>query len=579
MKKTIIQRPIPTNIQLTHLDPVLQRIYAARGVNDDTALQRDARALLPYQSLKGINDAVDLLVNALQQQLSIMIIGDYDADGATSTSLAIRALRAMGAKHVSYLIPNRFEYGYGLSPELVKVAAKQQPDLLITVDNGISSLAGVRLAKEKGMQVLITDHHLPGEQLPEADVIVNPNQPDDEFPSKQLAGVGVMFYVLMALRARLREMDWFSQHSMPEPNLAQWLDIVALGTVADVVPLDQNNRVLVHQGLQRIRAGHCVPGIKALATVAGRELTKMTASDLGFVFGPRLNAAGRLDDMSIGIECLLADDETQAHQLAMQLQQLNHERRHIEKTMQKTAWEIVDQLKLSDNLPCGLCLFNEAWHQGVIGIVASRIKDKVHRPVIVFALENDGLMKGSARSISGLHVRDALAAIDAAHPSLIQKFGGHAMAAGLTIARDQFEQFQTLFADEVKRRVSEDDLQAKMLTDGELTERELTLGLAELLQQSGPWGQAFPEPLFDGEFEVADQRIVGEKHLKMTLRMGDRLLDAIAFFVDTSVWPNQHCDTLRIVYKLDVNEYMGNRRLQLIVEYMEPKRSVEMVNA
>ncbi|MAZ77937.1 MAG: single-stranded-DNA-specific exonuclease RecJ [Legionellaceae bacterium] len=571
MKKTIIQRPIPTNTQLTHLDPVLQRIYAARGVNDDTALQRDARVLLPYQSLKGINDAVDLLVNALQQQLSIMIIGDYDADGATSTSLAIRALRAMGAKHVSYLIPNRFEYGYGLSPELVKVAAKQQPDLLITVDNGISSLAGVCLAKEKGMQVLITDHHLPGEQLPEADVIVNPNQPDDAFPSKQLAGVGVMFYVLMALRARLREMDWFSQHNIIEPNLAQWLDIVALGTVADVVPLDQNNRVLVHQGLQRIRAGHCVPGIKALATVAGRELTKMTASDLGFVFGPRLNAAGRLDDMSIGIACLLADDETQAHQLAMQLQQLNHERRHIEKTMQKTAWEIVDQLKLSDNLPCGLCLFDEGWHQGVIGIVASRIKDKVHRPVIVFALENEGLMKGSARSISGLHVRDALAAIDAAHPNLIQKFGGHAMAAGLTIARDQFEQFQKLFADEVKRRVSEDDLQAKMLTDGELTERELTLGLAELLQQSGPWGQAFPEPLFEGEFELADQRIVGEKHLKMTLRKGDRLLDAIAFFVDTSAWPNQHCDALRIVYKLDVNEYMGNRRLQLIVEYMEPK--------
>jgi single-stranded-DNA-specific exonuclease len=578
MKKKTIQRPVSTQAQLNDLDAVLQRVYAARGIHALSDLQRDAKALFPYQSLKDITAAVDLLVRALQQQLKMMIVGDYDADGATSTSLAIRALRAMGAKNISYLIPNRFEYGYGLSPEIVEVAAKQQPDLLITVDNGISSMAGVKLAKQKGMQVLVTDHHLPGETLPEADVIVNPNQPEDTFPSKNLAGVGVMFYVLMALRARLRDMNWFAENKLEEPKLAQWLDIVALGTVADVVPLDQNNRVLVHQGLQRIRAGRCVPGIKALATVAGRELTKMTSSDLGFVFGPRLNAAGRLDDMSVGIECLLADDETRAHQLAMQLQQLNHERRHIEKTMQKTAWEVVDKLKLSDNVPDGLCLFDENWHQGVIGIVASRIKDKVHRPVIVFAAENESLMKGSARSISGFHIRDALAAIDAARPGLIQKFGGHAMAAGLTIARDQFEQFQILFAAEVTKRVSQDDLEAKILTDGELTERELTLGLAELLQQSGPWGQAFPEPMFEGEFKLVDQRIVGEKHLKMTLSKDSRMIDAIAFFVDTAVWPQHSCEKIKIAYKLDINEYMGNRKLQLIVEYLEPASRIEMLS-
>lgn len=577
MRKKIVQRLAPNASHLRGLNPVLQRIYATRGINDVEGLQRDARALLPYQSLKNIEEAANLLANALAQQLKIIIVGDYDADGATSTSLAIRALRAMGAKNIAYLIPNRFEYGYGLSPEIVEVAAKQQPDLLITVDNGISSLTGVRLAKEKGMQVLVTDHHLPGEALPDADVIVNPNQPEDAFPSKNLAGVGVIFYVLMALRAKLRKNSWFVEQNIPEPKLAQWLDIVALGTVADVVALDQNNRVLVYQGLQRIRAGCCVPGIKALATVAGRELTKMSASDLGFVFGPRLNAAGRLDDMSIGIECLLADDETRAHQLAMQLQQLNHERRHIEKTMQKTAWEVVDRLKLADNLPCGLCLFEKNWHQGVIGIVASRIKDKVHRPVIAFAVDNENLIKGSARSIQGFHVRDALAAIDAAHPGLIQKFGGHAMAAGLTIARDQLEHFQVLFAAEVEKRVSEDDLEAKLLSDGELTADNLSLQLAELLQQSGPWGQAFPEPMFDGEFDLVEQRIVGEKHLKMTLRLGERFFDAIAFFVDTDHWPQHSCQKIRIVYKLDINEYMGNRKLQFIVEYLEPVRSLAVL--
>ncbi len=553
------------------ISPLMQRIYAARGVYSDDELARQLNRLPHPRQMQGIDTAVDLLVEALRQQKRVLIVGDFDADGATSTALGVLALTAMGLRQIDYLVPNRFEYGYGLTPEIVALAAEKQPQLIVTVDNGISSVAGVAAAKKAGIDVLITDHHLPGRQLPQADAIVNPNQANCEFPGKNLAGVGVLFYLLSALRGKLRELNWFEDQGIAEPNLANWLDLVALGTVADVVPLDQLNRVLVYQGLQRIRVGKTRPGIQALLDLSGRKRERLVAADLGFAIGPRLNAAGRLDDMSIGIQCLLESDPSLAREYALQLDELNRDRRLIEADMQREALTILDQLHLDEEeLPWGLCLFDTNWHQGVVGLLASRIKDRVHRPVIAFAEADSGNeYKGSARSIPGLHIRDALDAVASRQPGLISKFGGHAMAAGLSIEAQNYPAFVEAFDAEVRRQLSKSDLEAEIFTDGELTTAEINLQTAQQLREGGPWGQHFPEPLFEGDFYLQQQRIVGANHLKMTLAIdADRqqLIDAIAFNVDTEQWPDHQRQKVRLIYKLDVNLWRGRESVQVLVE-------------
>lgn len=555
------------------LHPALQRIYAARGVSDLQEVNLHLNQLIPAEKLKGLQPALQLLQQALESQWRILIVGDFDADGATSSALSVLALKALGAAHVDYLVPNRFEYGYGLTPEIVAVARQNQPNLIVTVDNGISSISGVKAAKDAGISVLVTDHHLPADELPQADAIVNPNQPGCEFPSKNLAGVGVIFYVMTALRTHLQQIGWFERQQVAVPNMADFLDIVALGTVADVVPLDHNNRILVEHGLRRIRAGRCRPGITALIEVAKRSPGRLVAADLGFAVGPRLNAAGRLDDMSHGIECLLTDNPRHARDLAIELDQLNHNRKSIEFSMQNEALSILNQLQFEkDHLPWGLCIFHKDWHQGVIGILASRIKDRFHRPVIAFAPGDGAELKGSARSIPGLHIRDALDAVAAQHPDLISKFGGHAMAAGLSLPKENFSTFKTAFDKEVHRILKSEDLTGEVLTDGELQSDELDLPFAKLLRNAGPWGQGFPEPVFDGEFELLEQRIVGEKHLKMVLTVphSNRLMDGIAFNVDLAHWPNKKAKRVKLAYKLDVNEYKGVENPQLMVEHLIP---------
>ncbi|MBP7958594.1 MAG: single-stranded-DNA-specific exonuclease RecJ, partial [Thiopseudomonas sp.] len=536
----IEQRPLPTVLpDLGDLPPLLTRIYAARGVANAIELEKGLARLLPTHLLKGMDAAVQLLAHALEQRQRILIVGDFDADGATASCVGILGLRMLGAAHVDYLVPNRFDYGYGLTPEIVAVALERQPDLLVTVDNGISSLEGVAAAQAAGLKVLVTDHHLPGAELPTADAIVNPNQPGCEFPSKALAGVGVMFYVLLALRAHLRSNGWFAQQGIAEPNLAELLDLVALGSVADVVPLDANNRILVHQGLARIRAGRARPGLQAILEVARRDHRRLVSTDLGFIVGPRLNAAGRLDDISLGIECLLCEDADGALQRAQQLEQLNQDRKQIEQGMQREALVQLKDLPL-DNLPFGLCLFEPEWHQGVIGILASRMKERYHRPVIAFADAGAGQLKGSARSIPGLHIRDALDAVAARFPELISKFGGHAMAAGLTLQAVHYEAFAKAFDAEVRRQLTADDLTGRIYSDGCLAANEFDMQLAQQLRHAGPWGQRFPEPLFHGDFKIISQRLVGEKHLKLVLQSAQNApaLDAIAFNIDLDVWPN-----------------------------------------
>jgi single-stranded-DNA-specific exonuclease len=549
---------------------VLSRIYAARNISSDTDLDYSLQGLPDYQSLSGIDAATDLLQEALENRRRILIVADFDADGATSCALAIRGLKQMGAVDIHYMVPSRFDFGYGLSPELVEVAAGLEPDLLITVDNGISSLEGVQLAREKAIRILITDHHLPGPQLPAADAIVNPNLPGDEFPGKHLAGVGVMFYVLAALRARLHTTGWFRQQHISAPNLAALLDLVALGTIADVVPLDRCNRIMIAQGLARIRAGHCLPGIKSLLKTARRNYAGISAGDLGFAVAPRLNAAGRLADMSLGIECLLCDDADQALAMAAKLDALNSERREIQQEMQDTADAEMSGLQV-DDLPLGLCLFNTAWHQGVVGILASRIKDKWYRPVIAFARDSDGLIKGSGRSIKSVHIRDLLESIAVNEPGLIKKFGGHAMAAGLTIREHDFPLFRMAFENELSKQLTPDDLEDCVITDGELEEHEMELSLAEAIRNGGPWGQGFPEPLFDGLFELAGRRIVGDHHLKLTVKLPGqkRTYDAIAFYTADDDWPENVARVL-LAYRLDINEYRGRKMLQLVVEHLEP---------
>ncbi|WP_375737549.1 single-stranded-DNA-specific exonuclease RecJ [Pseudomonas boanensis] len=557
---------------LGDLPPLLARLYASRGVQSAAELDKSLARLIPYQLLKGIEAAVDLLVHALEQRQRILFVGDFDADGATASTVGVLGLRMLGVAHVDYLVPNRFEYGYGLTPEIVAVALERQPDLLVTVDNGISSVEGVTAAKAAGLKVLVTDHHLPGHELPAADAIVNPNQPGCEFPSKAMAGVGVIFYVLLALRARLRELDWFARSGLKEPNLGDLLDLVALGSIADVVPLDANNRILVHQGLARIRAGRARPGLKAILEVAGRPAGRITSTDLGFILGPRLNAAGRLDDMSLGIECLLCEDEALARDMAVQLDQLNQDRKAIEQGMQREALAQLKDLPLED-LPFGLCLFDPEWHQGVIGILASRLKERYHRPTIAFADAGDGLLKGSARSVPGFHIRDALDAVAARHPGLINKFGGHAMAAGLSLPQAHFGAFAAAFDGEVRRQLNEDDLTGRLLSDGQLSVEEFHLELARALRLAGPWGQHFPEPLFHGVFQIVQQRLVGERHLKLVLKSecGSIQLDGIAFNIDRELWPNPTVRWAELAYKLDVNEYRGNESVQLMVAHIAPR--------
>ncbi len=572
MQKLIRRRPETNEGQLAAagIHPLLARVYLGRGIQSPQQLDLGLGQLLPPGQLLNADRAAGLLADALAENRSILIVGDFDADGATSTTLAVAALRAFGAQQVAYLVPNRFEYGYGLTPEIVALAATNKPDLLVTVDNGISSLEGVAAARELGITTLITDHHLAGRELPAADVIVNPNQPDCQFPSKNLAGVGVIFYIMMALRAELRERGWFDNH--PAVNLGNYLDLVALGTVADVVPLDRNNRILVEAGLRRIRAGRARAGILALLEVASRQRHTVVASDLGFAVGPRINAAGRLEDMSIGIECLLCDDPGQARVQANRLHQLNQDRRVIEQGMQDDALQILAKLPIEEpeEAPVAMTLYQGDWHQGVIGILASRIKDRLHRPTIVFADGDEGQIKGSARSIPGIHIRDILDGVATRHPGLVSRFGGHAMAAGLTMSRDAYDDFAAAFVAEVERHAQDVNLQAMIESDGELAAGDFELELATTLRFAGPWGQHFPEPVFDGHFNIVSQRLVGEKHLKMVLSPlhSDAVVDAICFNIDPQQWPDESVAQVEIAYRLDVNEFRGQRSVQLMVEQL-----------
>ena len=556
-----------------NLPPLLRRLYASRGVSSAGELERSVRGMLPWQQLSGIDKAVALLYRALQEELRIVVVGDFDADGATSTALSVLALRALGCGNVTCLVPNRFDDGYGLSPEVVDQAHARGAQMILTVDNGISSHTGVDRAHELGIPVLVTDHHLPGETLPDAEAIVNPNLRDCTFPSKSLAGVGVAFYLMLALRAHLRDQGWFAARGLAEPNLAELLDLVALGTVADVVPLDANNRILTWQGLSRIRAGKCRPGIKALLEIANRDAQKLAASDLGFALGPRLNAAGRLDDMSVGVALLLCDNVGEARVLASELDALNQTRKEIEQGMQAEALALCEKLeRSSETLPGGLAMYHPEWHQGVVGILASRIKERFHRPVIAFAPAGDGLLKGSGRSIQGLHMRDALERLDTLYPGMMLKFGGHAMAAGLSLEASRFEEFQQHFGDLVTEWLDPALLQGEVVSDGPLSPAEMTLEVAEMLRDAGPWGQMFPEPLFDGRFRLLQQRIVGERHLKVMVEPvgGGPLLDGIAFNVDTTIWPDNGVREVSLAYKLDVNEFRGNRSVQLIIDDIWP---------
>lgn len=555
------------------LSPVLRRVFANRGITRVEEIDLSLQRLLPPQGLAGLPQACDLLEQALRERWHVLVVGDFDADGATSTALCVSALRAFGAARVSYRVPDRFRFGYGLTPEIVAEVQALAPDLLITVDNGISSHQGVAAARATGMRVLITDHHLPGERMPDAEAIVNPNQPGCSFPSKALAGVGVIFYTLLGLRARLRDSSWFTADL---PRMDGYLDLVALGTVADVVPLDHNNRILVAQGLKRMRQARMRPGMQALFQVAGRVPERAVSADLGFAIGPRLNAAGRLEDMSIGIECLLAEDIGRARALAKQLDALNAERRELEADMSRQAMALVDKLNLGSGqtLPPGLALFEPGWHAGVVGLVASRVKASHHRPVVAFAPDGESSLKGSARSIPGVHIRDVLDACAARHPGLIDRFGGHAMAAGLSLPRSHLEDFRTAFAAEVSRRVTPEQLTGVIVSDGELAPHELGLETACQLRDASPWGQGFAEPQFDGVFEVMDHRVVGDRHLKLVLSpSGGGRVHAIAFNAAEALRGHGVLRRdrwgLRAVYRLSVNDFRGEQTAQMVIDHWD----------
>ena len=569
----IIRRVASSDCDLpddTH--PVLRRIYAARNISSHRQLDYSLDNLLPFNTLKNIDVAAGLLVDVLRDDKRILVVADYDADGATACALALRGLSLLGAGHVAYLVPDRVKHGYGLSTDVVRLALELDPDLLVTVDNGISSLSGVEFARNAGLDVLITDHHLPGKELPAASVIVNPNQPGDQFPSKCIAGVGVMFYVLLALRARLRDDGWFAARGIRMPNFATLLDLVALGTIADVVQLDFNNRILVGQGLKWIRARRCSQGVMALIRIAGSVPERITSADLGFLLGPRLNAAGRLADMSLGIECLLTDDFSSAVSLAVQLDKFNRERKLVQADMQEEAEAYLrDVAELEQGeLPFGVCLYDAGWHQGIVGILAGRIKEMVNRPVLIFASAGEGLLKGSGRSISGIHLKDVLEALAVQNPSLIQRYGGHAMAAGLTIREADYAEFRELFDAQVRSLTAGRLPGAEIITDGKLDPADISLELAGEIENAGPWGQGFPEPLFDDVFTVVDARTVGDRHLKMKLLPGgaQRPVDAIAFNTGRDAI-EESAQSHRFVYRLAINDYSGARTPQLIVEHIQ----------
>ena len=563
----ILTREVNPDVLVDLQPPLLRRIYAGRGVSNSQELDRSLQALASPAKLPDVQLAAERLADAITQQQKIMIVGDFDADGATAVTLCVKILKDFGAERVEFLVPNRFEYGYGLSPEIVDLANNSQPDLIVTVDNGVSSVAGVDRASELNIDVIVTDHHLPGAELPRAFAIVNPNLPDAGFPSRNMAGVGVAYYVLGVVRTTLRDRGWFTEQR-PAPNLAQYLDLVALGTVADVVPLDSNNRILVHQGVARMRAGRCLPGIKALAEIAKRSLATLSAQDLGFALGPRLNAAGRLEDMSIGIKCLLADTLPEARHLATALDQLNKARRQLEQDMVGDA-ELLLAQEQADTDRVGLTVYHESFHQGVVGIVAGRLREKFHKPVIAFADAGDAApdeLKGSARSITDLHIRDVLDWVASSHPGLLLKFGGHAMAAGLSIKRVHLTRFAVIFDKAVQHFSHAEMLQARLITDGELGAHELSLQMAEHLAAAGPWGSGFPEPSFCGEFELVSQRVVGEQHLKMVLKKDARVIDAIAFRQGPVPASTQQ---VRVVYKLSINDYGQIPTPQLMVDFLE----------
>jgi single-stranded-DNA-specific exonuclease len=545
------------------LNPVHARLYATRGVTTPDQLDYGLGGLAPVGSLEHLDDAVDLLMQHRNER--IVIVGDFDVDGATSTALLLRCFQAYGFANVGYIVPNRFEYGYGLSPEIVRVAAERNPSLIVTVDNGVSSVAGVREARELGISVLITDHHLPGNELPDANVIVNPNLDGSTFPSRNLAGVGVAFYLMAALGRHLEDNGRSDAAKIP----AKFLDLVALGTVADVVPLDHNNRILVQQGLSRMRSGKTVAGIRALLTQSGRQLSRTVSSDLGFVVGPRINAAGRLQDISIGIECLLTDDDATAQGHAQSLDRINSERREIEATMQEQAFSYVSSL-VERKWPSCICLYEPNWHQGIVGLIAARVRERCHRPVIAFARESDSLLKGSARSIPGVHARDLLEAVSAIHPGMIVRFGGHAMAAGLTIAEQDYQSFARAAAEQLDRLYPDADFSGAIVSDGVLPEDSFDLNFARSLRDAGPWGSGFPEPMWSGDFAVVEQRTVGEKHLKLRVHPanGGDVIDAIAF---NQAGP-AYRGVVQLAFRLDVNEFRGVEKAQLVVEQITALR-------
>ncbi len=552
----------------TPIPALLQRLYAARGIRSAEQGEFKLAKMLPPTQLGGIDQAVELLHAALHRDAHIVIVGDFDCDGATGTAVAVRGLRLLGARRVSYRVPHRIAHGYGLSPafvndELVPIA----PDLVITVDAGIACLPGVAAAKAHGWQVLVTDHHLPGDELPAADAIVNPNLRGDDFPSKALAGVGVVFYLLLALRARLRECG----ESGADADLASLLDLVAVGTVADLVPLDDNNRLLVAAGLKRLRAGHGQPGLRALAELAGKRLSMLTAADIGFGIGPRINAAGRLEDMTVGIECLLTDDAERALQLAKQLNVINAERREVQQQMVDEAETAALALPLPEGGHDAYCLFDAGWHPGVIGLVASKLKEKLHRPVIAFAPSDVGsaTLRGSARSISGLHVRDVLADVDAAYPGMILRYGGHAMAAGLSLEATHLDAFRKAFEAAVARRLTDELREAELWSDGELSPHDVSRSTAEILRLAGPWGQGFPEPLFDGEFQVRQWTILAERHIKYELGMPGRLESVRAIHFGGAAF-GAPPGRVRMAFGLDLDDFRGRNGVQLLVWHWWP---------
>lgn len=553
----------------SHFSKLIQKLYLSRGITQLEQINYKLVNLHNPNQLTGIKTAAQIVIDAMNDNKKIVIVGDFDADGATATALCLRAIKAFGHHNIDYLVPNRFDFGYGLSTQLIPILQDMQADLIITVDNGISSIDGTQAAVDIGIQVIITDHHLPAKILPNANAIVNPNLNGDEFPSKNLAGVGVVFYLLAEIRSQLNALNWFVDKNILIPNLAQWLDIVALGTVADMVGLDDNNRILVTEGIKRIKAGHTVAGIKALLKVADREIEKTNTETFGFVIAPRLNAAGRLEDMSIGIELLITDDEDKAFMLAQELDGINQQRKEIQKDMQVLADSVVNELDKIKKLPHGICLFHNSWHQGVVGLLASKVKEKTNRPVIAFAPENDEseILKGSARSINGFHIRDALVQIETNHPNLMHKFGGHAMAAGLSINKHDYTQFREIFDTTVNNSLTEEQRQHTIETDGELESIDFCLAIAEELQEHGPWGQSFPAPLFDGWFNIMDKKEVGSGHTKLTLQTPDfsKRIGAIAFGIHPNLFKPEG-DKNQITFKLDINEFRGRRNLQLIVQ-------------